>query len=356
MPDDYESNWDDLARRFGFEAEEADQPEENAEAVGESDGPSSDTAKDSITDFFGDDDPSEVGAASITENASEEAVASSEEAETEELGVEAEQVEPAAVLPPAQSDDHGDDHGDDHWGSLAETFGLEEESTSKASTKSEKSVTEKAAPQKDVKTQARERNESNGRDADETVSEPTSEIGTDGIETIEFDVQDLSDEEDDRPRRRRKKRRRRRAVIEELKEELEREKEAETVDAVEEENEPQAAKEPAPEPARPKSRRRRRRRERDDSDDVESREEREPAEKDEEDESESKVSKNQRRRKKRTRAEDSDRGEDENADRSEAKPDRKFPTWEEAISPVVDSNIERASKPKRKKRPRRKDS
>ncbi|MEC9091791.1 MAG: hypothetical protein VX438_03735 [Planctomycetota bacterium] len=181
----------------------------------------------------------------------------------------------------------------------------------------------------------------------ESVTEMQASDSNGEIETVEFDVQDLNDDEEDRPRRRRKQRRRRRAVIEELREELEREKEEETVEPVEsaeetenrvpENREDEAGSVPRREPEKRRRRRKSNIRE----------EQPQPAE------SQERVSKNQRRRKRRFDEPEKTGSESSSERDRESKPERKFPTWEEAIHPVVEANIKRVSKPQRKKRPPR---
>lgn len=190
-----------------------------------------------------------------------------------------------------------------------------------------------------------------------------------GVESVEFDIQDLSDEGDDRPRRRRTTRRRRRAVIEELKEELEREKGEETDEepVVEAEVEVVEKDEEDESPKRSRGNRRRRSPRTRRDPDVEANREESPVEDSVDEDSvveddEPKVSKNRRRRSKReNESTPSDGNVDRNSNRNDRedgapRPERRFPTWEEAISPVVDANIERTSKPQRKRRaPRRRE-
>lgn len=340
MAKDYESNWDDLARQLGFEPPTEAEPEtshgESEETradqlepeLGTATGtPDASQTRESITDFFGepasddlaseavgegDDTPSESGFGDLP--TAEAEAAEDDPDETPEL--------PGFAESTPETEDS--DELTEVRASTSETFG----------------------------------------------SEPVAE---DGVETIEFELQDLTDEDDDRPRRRRKQRRRRRAVIEELREELEREKEQETID-----DEPVVAEdEPDPgvaaESEKSSGRRPRRRREREDSGDRrrkadgESDRGKRPARDEsplfadevdaesDEDETPSErepVSKNRRRRRKRERDEDTvDAGGENGQDESRA--ERKFPTWEEAIMPLIEANMERTEKPQRRRRPRR---
>ncbi|MEE2640449.1 MAG: hypothetical protein VX768_07465 [Planctomycetota bacterium] len=368
MPDNYESNWDDLARQFGFEADDspsdtgAEQTDSgNSEEPGTLDG--IDNPADGIPV---DEKSSDVSIGGETaEAATAESITDFFEEPMSDFGA-------AASEDKAEPDRPQDSMplGSDHWGSLAGELGLEEEAAAATDggagnvlpepvgdSADRSDAGEKLEPETEAEEVASE-----GSAGGDTGSEVVQTV-VDGIETVEFDLQDLEDE-DDRPRRRRKKRRRRRAVIEELREELEREKEEEATDTVEETTEDEVEK---PVVKKEPERRRRRRKERSATREENSGKVREPADREDraEDDTDEKVSKNQKRRKKREDSGDADRSDsrsrnrrdnarEESAD-GEAKPERKFPTWEEAIMPVVEANMSRTRKPQRKRRPRRRE-